>query len=213
MSFILSSALFRSLQRSNPKIISNQKELSTRARALEMPDDPSNTIPVRWIPDVPEAVSIVLASVRTDIEEVHTLREPTSSKQETTPGKWNQRTETSSRVLKWSSASAPTDASEIHPIGSTTTEEQEPGDSSVTTDREKEENLELAADALTPDAVAAKCVETKKIQALPGTRSHGAGRRRIGKRYWGPSDYLDIERRRSEGETWPQINSAYGRDV
>ena len=92
-----------------------------------MPNDPSATIPVRWIPDVPEAVSIVLA--------------------------------------------------------------------------------------LTPDAVAAKCVETKKTQALPGTRSHGARRRRIGKRNWGPSDYLDIERRRSEGETWPQINSAYGRDV
>ena len=118
---------FRSLQRSNPRIISKQKELSTRARALEMPDDPSDTIPVRWIPDVPEAVSIVLA--------------------------------------------------------------------------------------LTPDAVAAKCVETKKTQALPGTRSHGARRRRIGKRNWGPSDYLDIERRRIEGETWPQINSAYGRDV
>jgi hypothetical protein len=90
---------------------------------------------------------------------------------------------------------------------------RELGDCSVTTHREKEESLELAADALAPDAVAAKSVETKENQALPGTRSHGTKRRQITRQKWGPSDYLDIQRRRSQGETWAQINSAYGRNV
>ena len=117
----------------------------------------------------------------------------------------------SSIVLKESKVPAQTDAEEVHPF-----DVHRLGDSSVTTHNEKKESSELAADPLAhlpPNDVAAKSVDTRKNHAVSGTRSRDTRRQLITRRKWVSSDYLDLDRRREQGEPWKQINSEYGRDV
>ena len=126
-----------------------------------MPDDLSDTTVVRWIPDIPEAFSIVLkgsnAPARTDANQVHPLSEPTIRKQTTTPVA-------------------------IH-----------------------EEVRDCTGEQYDPSVKIN--VDTSQTQALSASKSKPTRKNLV------TSDYLDMERRRNRGETWAQINRAFGREV
>jgi hypothetical protein len=127
-------------------MVSKRKESSTQWRAFVMPNGVSDTMVVRWIPAIPGA---------------------------------------SSTVLKKSDAPAQTDAEEVRPFRKHTTSERE----------------------TTPDAIYEEASDTKETQALSDPRSRDTRQKLV------PFDYLDIKCRRDQGQTWPQINSGYGREV
>jgi hypothetical protein len=185
-------------------MVSKRKELSIQPRAFEMPVDLSGITVVRWIPAIPGAFSVVLkesnAPTQTDAEEVHPLGKPTTSERETTPVAIYKEAsdcleEHHSPLVKPNTLDFQNDS--IYRLEST----------SMSTRIDKEENLELAADAIAapvPNAFAAGIVDTWKTQALPDPRSRDT-RRQL--------DYFDIKRQRDQGQTWAQINRAYGREV